>query len=657
MSKSTDFKRLATKQDNLVVVNTPVNNTTIKDREKYYDLLDPNRFSKRYNDALFHPVSFLKNNQIYHIQYNFCTNPFCKWYGLQQEKFSSIKNKPSRYKLGGSKQGRNKGEGKRIICNPDPINPGRGMTFGCSTTPLSNWSLAEEIERLTRIESILTVEPDYDFHSEGCSNRSSNPFENEKEFYRRGKSTASSQKYQCKQCKKFTNVLPKLRQNTTYNQKRNDIVPLFARLLVNKTPISRTCEILNIGIKTYYHKLEWLYRRCLEFQEKYERKPLAERKHKTIWLNTDKMIYFLNNVRKKGQGGNRYDELEELQLPTQVIVSADVLSRYVFRSDVAYDWDINLNNIREDTIKYKEDHLYDFLKKNARLKYSYAPQPPSKHDTQTLSEYQNDLKRFERRNQYIEGLHVQATYTSIAHFWLLKDLLKAQEWRFITDDDKSLARAIYRVFGKEIRLGDAHHFLCMVDKTKSRKEAYSEFKEAKTDLLMWGFNSGYDTNSLYSLALHKLTNMLQSHKFHIEILRGASSYNVWANNPIEHPLASIDKGFHKVDCKTDISSYEPNEIAGMVLKVSDHSTNFFIQQIRRRLSFLERPLTTARGDGKSYIYSNFNPKYAQYALTILRTFYNFCYPYKSADGLILTPAQRLGITNKKYEINDIIYLR
>ncbi|MBG9545130.1 hypothetical protein ABE29_20920 [Cytobacillus firmus] len=72
--------------------------------------------------------------------------------------------------------------------------------------------------------------------------------------------------------------------------------------------------------------------------------------------------------------------------------------------------------------------------------------------------------------------------------------------------------------------------------------------------------------------------------------------------------------FHKevcVDCTTDLSSYEPDQVASMILEVNDNATNFFIQQIRRRLSILERPLTTARGDGKSYIYSNFNPKYAQ----------------------------------------------
>ena len=95
----------------------------------------------------------------------------------------------------------------------------------------------------------------------------------------------------------------------------------------------------------------------------------------------------------------------------------------------------------------------------------------------------------------------------------------------------------------------------------------------------------------------------------------------------------------------------------MILNVSDRSTSSFIQQIRLRLSILERPLVTARGDQKSYIYANFNPKYAQIALTILRTFYNFCLPFKSRDKEELTPAQRIGLTDKVFNMKDIIYLR
>lgn len=167
----------------------------------------------------------------------------------------------------------------------------------------------------------------------------------------------------------------------------------------------------------------------------------------------------------------------------------------------------------------------------------------------------------------------------------------------------------------------------------------------------------HDTRSIWSLGYLKLLDMFQHTSFHEEVVIGSQSFRKWAETPIEHPIPTKDKGYFYVDCKTDLSSLEPAEIANVVLNVSDYASNAFIQQIRRRLSILERPLVTARGDGKSYIYANFNPRYAQYALTILRTFYNFCETIKGLDGQKQTPAQRLGITNKEYKIEDILYLR
>jgi hypothetical protein len=93
------------------------------------------------------------------------------------------------------------------------------------------------------------------------------------------------------------------------------------------------------------------------------------------------------------------------------------------------------------------------------------------------------------------------------------------------------------------------------------------------------------------------------------------------------------------------------------MHVNNNATSAFLQQIRRRISILERPLTTARGDGKSYIYSNFNPRYAQYAITILRVYYNFCAAYKTRDGWKLSSAQRLGLTEKHFDMNDIVYFK
>ena len=320
------LQRLVTKEDDIVVVHKPISDEEIKDRIKQYVLLSEKKFASRYNHMLFLPVEFSWKGQKHLIQYNFCTNPFCKWSGQDQLKFETIKGKPSRYKLSGT------GSRKGIVCNSDPIYPNRGMTLGRYSSAVSNWSVAEEISRLIRINQTQDVEPEYRFHKDDCSAEYLTPFDSPKEFYRQGKTKNNAQRWQCKVCKKKTSALPNKRQSTTYNQKRNDILPLFAKFLVNKNSISRTCDILEIGVSTYYNKLEWLYRCCLDFLEKFETKAFSEKSFKKIFINTDKMHYNLNNVRKKGQGGKKYAGLEDNQVQTQVVVSADALSRYVFRA-------------------------------------------------------------------------------------------------------------------------------------------------------------------------------------------------------------------------------------------------------------------------------------------------------------------------------------
>lgn len=89
-------------------------------------------------------------------------------------------------------------------------------------------------------------------------------------------------------------------------------------------------------------------------------------------------------------------------------------------------------------------------------------------------------------------------------------------------------------------------------------------------------------------------------------------------------------------------------------KIDLRSINTFFNQIRRKISILERPLAGGWGEGKSYIYANFNPKYAQYMVTILRTYLNFCETYKY-NGDNITPAMRLSISSRKYTIYDILY--
>src|SRR5690606_19053859 len=120
---------------------------------------------------------------------------------------------------------------------------------------------------------------------------------------------------------------------------------------------------------------------------------------------------------------------------THLVVTAEVFSRYVFRSDIAYDWNISLDDLNEDTRRFKEDHLNTFSRKNDRLDWSYYPQEPSDNDTEDMATYQHELNNIANRGKYVDGLNVHSGYTTTAHYWLIKQLVAASEWRMISDDD------------------------------------------------------------------------------------------------------------------------------------------------------------------------------------------------------------------------------
>ena len=106
---------------------------------------------------------------------------------------------------------------------------------------------------------------------------------------------------------------------------------------------------------------------------------------------------------------------------------------------------------------------------------------------------------------------------------------------FYNDEDQISYTSINRVFSKEIRPSDAHHFLCQTDKTKTRKQVREEFVQVRVDLINWVTMRGYGTRSL--------------RKFHKEVPTPSGTHLEYADNPILHPLATIDRGLCSVNHK------------------------------------------------------------------------------------------------------------
>ena len=616
-----------------------------------YASLTDEQFKKKYRYLLFKPTTLSINGETHELQFNFCYNPFCRNYGLPQTRYEAIKNKPYRYKIVGTSGGEST---SRIYCNDIEKIKTHGLSIENTSDTVSNWSVAEEIKRLITNNTVIPIEKEYMFHHDGCPQQFTTPFENKKAFSRKGFSTSGSLKYRCNVCHKITNVMPSQKESYTYGQGKSSIMLDFTKDILSRTPVKRTCKKLGIASGTYYNKLEILYRKCLEFLDRHETKPLMDKQFGDLYLNTDMMIYYLNNVRQKGKGGKKDPIQPDKKYPTYLIASGDLKTGYVFRSDIAYDYNVSLDTIDEDTKLFHCDHSYSFLRKYERLRYPYSPQPPTDFDSQSTAEYIQEKAEFQNRKNYVEGCHVKSTYTTMAHYWLIKQQIRADNLFFVSDDDSTLQASIFRVFCDEIRNRTARYFTCTCDKSLSLEQAGELSLVQRRDLRDWAKSLGIKEKYLTNIAKLKLIYDLRSHDFYEYKTVNGNHYPIRSVNPITAPLADKDEGIRYLNCLTDITDMTEEELADILIKINSRTINNFFNELRRSVSVLERPLVTARGEGKSYIYSNYNPKYAQYLTTIFRTMYNFCSP-KKYGGVWRTPAQQLGLTDKVFDYKDIIY--
>ena len=647
----TKLTKLTPIDESIVEVTCPVSDSELINRISDYPNLSFVQFSKKYRGPLYTGVTLNIGGEKFDIQTNFCTNPFCRWFGLPQFKYTDIFNRPSRYGLTGTHPS------QTINCKHVNVIEPIGVTFSRDyLSPMSNWSVAQEIKRLIDVNSISPMKSNYQYHREECADAADTPF-NSDTFWKRGKSTSNSQKYQCKSCGKITNVLPSIRQCFTYHQKKNDILPSLMLKIVGKTPITRILEELDIGASTYYNKIEWLHRRCLEFLERHETNKLKTMKFSKLWLNTDKFIFSLNNIRKKGHGSTYYEQ-ERLLMTTHIIATVDARSRYTFRNDLAYDFNVKPEDIQNDIEYFKEDKLQTYAQKNARYRHSYYGNRKFKKEdfVDDVVDDILDSSYLDLRKDYVDGLHINSTYTAYAQYWLIRRMLNVDKLNIVCDDDRSLINSIMRVYSEEIRAGKTNVFTCQVEKSLTRHDAYNEYYKQVEELNQFeqllGLKGSKEESAILMLAdelsRHSFYNIMSVNGKEIAVPSGAG--------PLQHPMPYKDEGIRYIDVLTNLSDKTNFELAKDLFNVNMQPINTYFNQLRRRSSLLERPIVTARGDGRSYIYASFNPKYTHFILTILRTYLNFCdvYKYKKKE---YTPAMRLGIADRPYTVEDIIYFK
>jgi len=128
----------------------------------------------------------------------------------------------------------------------------------------------------------------------------------------------------------------------------------------------------------------------------------------------------------------------------------------------------------------------------------------------------------------------------------------------------------------------------------------------------------------------------------------------WQDRWVEHPFPHMGEPEKAMCYLTDIQGYDEDHLAWLYDKASLHAIDRFFMQVRRRLSLLERPISSSANPGRRWFgYGPYKPAMVGKLLEIFRVFYNFVEAGKNKQ----TPAMRLGLAKGKISVEDIVYYR
>lgn len=506
----------------------------------------------------------------------------------------------------------------------------------------SNAGIAEELKRLS---ASLAPPVAPSCPNSSCSNHGASVSEHPEAYQGFGKTASGSRRLRCKQCRHtFAIGGPTIRQREPHKNK------IIFKLLVNKTPIKRICEVAEVHPQTVYDKLDFLYRQACAFAGSRER-DLPGMPIERLDVSVDRQDYLVNWTRRADKRNVRLS----------AVGSADNRTGYVFGMHMNFDPSLNSAAVEKEALRLHDyDRPYafrrfarvwlarDYEESLKRCRRSGAASGKLTDDIEAAyaeSGEREDVEAFERIDASlklpIKGIQVHAEYTLYAHFLLLARLFQnVGKVRFFIDQDSGMRAACLSAFHREIleRRADAFYVRIASDKTvdekrKLLKASRERFQEAKA-------------------RRPKLTDRELRLLLIREQMAAMAERGRWKDKWLIHPSPDMSEPEKAVCYLTDYGDYDPDHLAALYDRASLHGVDRFFMQVRRRLSLLERPIVTASKARRTWHgYAPYNPEVAMKLLELFRVHYNYLQPGKDGES----PAQRLELAKGKVRMEDVIY--
>ncbi len=353
------------------------------------------------------------------IQVNHCKNPHCLNYGvLPNESWKGNKNKQGlgAYTVVGSHQARS------LYCKL------------CSKYSVirSNLAISQELLRfrpsLLRLSTAACQNEQCKSHGLACVTHPDH-------YYRHGNTVSGEPRFRCRNCgSTFSAGLPIRRQ------RRPELNAEVYKLLVNKVPMRRICEILAINPATLYNKLSYLDHVATDFAEQQELKLInSENLAKRAYVSVDRQDHILN-------WGT---QLDRRNIMLGVIGAVENSSGYALALQLNFESGLDARDVEADAIQRDDYGLPSAFRHYARiwLERDYLDCMPGQ-----ISPEDAEVEGSPEFKPPHSGVQVHLQYTQAALFFHLRLLLNGfEKLRFFLDRDQGMDAACLSAFVDEVK--------------------------------------------------------------------------------------------------------------------------------------------------------------------------------------------------------------
>lgn len=560
------------------------------------------------------------------LQVNYCRNTLCSNFGVTP----------------GERDRRN-----RSAAAQDPayvMTGGAGALMPTATCGLckesfplkSNLAVAEEMARLS---AYLAPIPELGCPDQECAHWGKAVSTHPKLYQGFGSTSAGSRRFRCKHCTKLFSIPT----SSTPRQKRPDVNALVYRLLINKMPMRRICETAGIGPQTLYTKLEFIAERARAFAREQESQLLRGKALPPLLLSTDRQDYLLNwgtsadrrNTRLHGVG------------------TADNRSSYVFGMHLDYDSRLDPGDIELAALECDDYGILPPFRTFARLwlkrdwnsqqmiqrrRYGAAKKrgiAVAELDEEVQSpKWGGDDTKLPGR-----GMKVRDDYSVFGHLHLIAQLTAGSPHvALYMDLDPGLRAAAHTAFREKILEGRADTFQVRINKDMTIDTKSLAVAQAKQRMARFARERGIEQAAA-------------SRCFLEEHLSRRGFVERWQDRWVDHPSPDQGEPEKSLLHLTDRPDLTDARRADLHLWGSLHGIDRFFMVLRRRQSLLERPISSASSSGRTFMGNNpYRPWVVEAVLDLLRVSYNFHHVGKDKK----TPAQRLGLADRGYALEDIL---